>query len=185
MLDEMLNDLRVSIGKAHDALKRDLAKVRTGRAHAGLLDGIRVDYYGTPTPIGQMATISVPEARLILVKVWDKSSVKSVEKALRDGDLGLNPQVDGDLIRIPIPALTEERRKEMVRLARKQGEECKVAIRRVRHDALDMASTIESEGEASADDVERAKKKVEELVADGIKSVDTTIAHKEKDILEV
>jgi ribosome recycling factor len=185
MLDEMLKELRASIGRAHDALKRDLAKVRTGRAHAGLLDGIRVDYYGTLTPIAQLATVSVPEARLILVKVWDKSSVKSVDKALRDSDLGLNPQVDSELIRIPIPALTEERRREMVKLARKLGEECKVAIRRARHDAIDLASSIEAEGEASADDVDRAKKKVEEQVAEGIKSVDTIVAHKEKDILEV
>jgi ribosome recycling factor len=185
MLDEMLNDLRVSIGKAHEALKRDLAKVRTGRAHAGLLDGIRVDYYGTLTPIGQMATVNVPEARLITVKVWDKSSVKAVDKAIRDSDLGFNPLVDGELIRIPIPPLTEERRKEMVKVSRKQGEECKVAIRKARHEALDFASTVEADGDASADEVDRAKKKVEDQVAEGIKAVDTIIAHKEKDILEV
>jgi ribosome recycling factor len=185
MLDEILSDLRTSIGKTHEALKRDLAKVRTGRAHAGMLDTLRVDYYGVSTPIGQMATVSVPEPRLITVKPWDKSVVKVVEKAIRDSDLGLNPSVDGDLIRLPIPPLTEERRKEMVKLAKKFGEECKVAIRKVRHDALDLASSVEADGQASADEVDRAKKKAEELVSDGIRTVETIIANKEKDILEV
>jgi ribosome recycling factor len=185
MLDEILGDLKGSIAKAHEALKRDLGKVRTGRAHAGMLDTVRVDYYGVSTPISQMATVSVPEPRLITVKPWDKSAVKLVEKALRDSDLGLNPQTDGDLIRLPIPPLTEERRKDMVKLAKKVGEECKVAIRKCRHDALDLASSVDSEGGASADEVDRAKKKAEELVSDGIRAVDTIIANKEKDILEV
>jgi len=185
MLDEILGDLKNSIAKAHESLKRDLGKVRTGRAHAGMLDGVRVDYYGVSTPIAQMATVNVPEPRLITVKPWDKSAVKLVEKALRDSDLGLNPQTDGDLIRLPIPPLTEERRREMVKLAKKVGEECKVAIRKVRHDALDLASTVDAEGGASADEVDRAKKKAEELVQDGIRTVDTIIANKEKDILEV
>jgi ribosome recycling factor len=185
MLDEILGDLKVSISKAHEALKRDLGKVRTGRANAGMLDTLRVDYYGVSTPIAQMATVNVPEPRLITVKPWDKSAVKIVEKAIRDSDLGLNPQVDGDLIRLPIPPLTDERRKEMVKVAKKLGEECKVAIRKCRHDALDLASSVETEGGASADDVDRAKKKAEELVAEGIKTVDGIIANKEKDILEV
>jgi ribosome recycling factor len=185
MLDEILSDLKNSIAKAHDSLKRELGKVRTGRAHAGMLDTIRVDYYGVSTPISQMATVNVPEPRLITVKPWDKSAVKLVEKALRDSDLGLNPQTDGDLIRLPIPPLTEERRRDMVKLAKKVGEECKVAIRKVRHDALDLASTVDAEGGASADEVDRAKKKAEELVAEGTRTVDTIIANKEKDILEV
>jgi ribosome recycling factor len=185
MLDEILSDLKTSIAKAHEALKRDLGKVRTGRAHAGMLDTIRVDYYGVSTPIGQMATVSVPEPRLITVKPWDKGAVKLVEKALRDSDLGLNPQTDGDLIRLPIPPLTEERRKDMVKLAKKVGEESKVAIRKCRHDALDLASSVDAEGAASADEVDRAKKKAEELVSEGIRTVETIIANKEKDILEV
>ncbi len=185
MLDEILSDLKTSIAKAHEALKRDLGKVRTGRAHAGMLDTVRVDYYGVSTPIGQMATVNVPEPRLLTVKAWVKSAVKLVEKALRDSDLGLNPQVDGDLIRLPIPPLTEERRKEMVKLAKKLGEECKVAIRKCRHDALDLASSVDAEGEASTDEVDRAKKKAEEFVSEGIRTVDTIIANKEKDILEV
>src|SRR5678816_4469797 len=140
MIDEVLSELGQSMEKAHAALKRDLAKLRTGRAHASMLDGVRVDYYGQVTPLSQMATINVPEPRLITVKPWDKSQVKAVEKALKESDLGLNPQPDGDLIRIPLPPLTEERRKEFVKIAKKYGEECKVAIRKARHDALDPVS---------------------------------------------
>src|ERR1700728_1036542 len=117
MLDDVQKDLVAGIAKAHEALKRELVKLRAGRANAGLLDGIRVDYYGTPTQLSQMAHVNVPEARLLTVKPWDKSMVKAVEKAIRESDLGLNPQTDGDIIRIPIPPLTEERRKEFVKIA--------------------------------------------------------------------
>jgi ribosome recycling factor len=185
MLDDVHKELVTSIGKAHDALKREVAKLRAGRANTSLLDSIRVDYYGTMTPLSQMANVSVPEARLLTVKPWDKSAIKSVEKAIREADLGLNPQADGDLIRIPIPPLTEERRKEFVKIARKYGEECKVTIRKARHEAIDMLQQLDSDGEASADDVDRAKKRAEEAIADGTKQVDAIISHKEKDILEV
>ncbi len=183
MLEDVLKELAVAISKAHDALKRDLSKLRAGRAHPNLLDGIRVDYYGTLTPLAQMAHVNVPEARLITVKPWDKTAMKPVEKALRESDLGLNPQSDGDLIRIPLPPLTEERRKEFVKIGRKYGEECKVSIRKARHDAIDMLDALD--GDASADEIDRAKKKVEDTVQDGTKSVDTMISAKEKDILEV
>jgi ribosome recycling factor len=185
MLDDVQKDLATAISKAHDALKRELSKLRAGRANASLLDGIRVDYYGTHTQLSQMAHVNVPEARLLTVKPWDKSMVKAVEKAIRESDLGLNPQTDGDLIRIPIPPLTEERRKDFVKIARKYGEECKVTIRKARHEALDFLSQLDAEGAASADDVDRAKKKVEETVAEGAKQVDTIVSHKEKDILDV
>src|SRR5690348_16311515 len=147
MIDDVQKDLTTSIGKAHEALKRELTKLRAGRANPSLLEGIRVDYYGTPTPLAQMAHVNVPEPRLLTVKPWDKTVVKAVEKAIRESDLGLNPQTDGDLIRIPLPPLTEERRKEFVKIARKYGEECKVTIRKARHDALDMLDTIENDGE--------------------------------------
>src|SRR5271165_2104322 len=156
MINDVQKDLSASLAKAHDALKRELTKLRAGRASASLLEGIKADYYGTPTPLAQMAHINIPEPRLITVKPWDRSMVKAVEKALRESDLGLNPQVDGDVVRIPLPPLTEERRKEFVKIARKYGEECKVSIRKARHDALDMLSTFETEGQASADEVERA-----------------------------
>ena len=154
MLDDIHKELLTSIAKAHDALRRDLAKLRAGRANPNLLDNIKVDYYGAITPLAQMAHINVPEARLLTVKPWDKTVVKAVEKALRESDLGLNPQTDGDLIRIPLPPLTEERRKEFVKIARKYGEECKVTIRKARHEALDMLKEMDEGGEASADDVD-------------------------------
>jgi ribosome recycling factor len=185
MINDVQSELTSSIAKAHDALRRELVRLRAGRANASLLEGIRVDYYGTPTPLVQMAHINIPEPRLITVKPWDKTQVKAVDKALRESDLGLNPQIDGDLVRIPLPPLTEERRKEFVKIARKYGEECKVGIRKVRHDALDLLAQFEAEGESSADEVDRAKKKVEELVQEAVRQVDTLIANKEKDILEV
>ncbi len=185
MLDDVQKDLVSSIGKAHDVLRRDLAKLRAGRANTSLLETIRVDYYGTMTPLSQMANISVPEARLITVKPWDKTAMKAVEKAIRESDLGLNPQPDSDIIRVPLPPLTEERRKEYVKVARKYGEECKVTIRKARHEALDLLKELDEGGEASADEVDRAKKKAEETITDGQKTVDSLISAKEKDILEV
>ncbi|MEO8876637.1 MAG: ribosome recycling factor [Polyangiaceae bacterium] len=182
MLDDVQKDLASSITKAHEALRRELQKLRAGRANPSLLESLRVDYYGTMTPLAQMAHINVPEARLLTVKPWDKSAMKSVEKAIRESDLGLNPQTDGDIIRVPLPPLTEERRKEYVKIARKYGEDCKIVIRKARHDALDMLKEID---DAGADEVDRAKKKAEDTIGDGIKQVDALIAHKEKDILEV
>ncbi len=185
MIQDVQKELASALSKSHEALKRELTKLRAGRASANLLDGIKVDYYGTPTALTQMAHINVPEPRLLTVKPWDKTQVKAVDKALRESDLGLNPQVDGDLVRIPLPPLTEERRKDFVKIARKYGEDCKVAIRKARHDALDLLTQIENDGESSADEVDRAKKKVEETIQDSVKQVDTTIGNKEKDILEV
>jgi ribosome recycling factor len=185
MIDDVLGELRGAIEKAKEALRRELGKLRTGRAHPGMLDSLRVEYYGQTTPLAQMATVSAPEPRMLTVKPWDKSQVQHVEKAIRESDLGLNPQKDGDIIRIPIPALSEERRKELVKVAKKHGEDCKVSIRKARHDALDMLSEMKSSGDASEDDVERAKKKAEEIVSEGGSSVDQIIAAKEKEILVV
>jgi ribosome recycling factor len=185
MIDDVHKDLTSAAAKAHDALKRDLAKLRAGRASTNLLDGVRVDYYGTSTPLSQMANIAVPEPRLLTVKPWDKTAVKAVEKAIRETDLGLNPQTDGDLIRVPLPPLTEERRREFVKIAKKYGEECKVSIRKARHEALDLLNEMDTAGEASTDEIDRGKKKTEDLVADAVKTVDQYVATKEKDIMEV
>lgn len=185
MLDEVITELRAGIEKSIEALRRDLSRVRTGRANAAMLDAVRVDYYGVPTPIHQMATVGIPEPRLITIKPWEKGQTKAIDKAIRESDLGLNPQVDGELIRIPIPALTEERRKEMVKQTKKFGEEAKVAIRKHRRDANEMCDSLKKDGDVSEDDADRAKKKVEEIVADGITQVDHVISGKEKDILEV
>ena len=185
MIDDILSELKASSEKAKEALRRELSKLRTGRAHPAMLDLLRVDYYGQSTPIAQMASVGVPEPRMITVKPWDKSAVQSVEKAIRESDLGLNPQVDGDLIRIPIPALSEQRRKDLVKVAKKAGEECKVAVRKGRHEALDMLSELKEGGDASEDEVDRAKKKVEEAIAEAGQSIDQIIAQKEKEILAI
>ena len=185
MIDDILSELKADIGKAHDALRNSLSKIRTGRANAGILDGVRVDYWGTPTPLSQVATVSVPEARMIMVKVWDKQNVRAVEKAILEADLGLNPQTDGELLRIPMPPLTEERRRDLSKLAKKNGEECKVAIRKHRQDARGMLETLKDDGEVGADDVDRALKKVDEIVQGGTHTVDEIVAKKEKDIMEI
>jgi ribosome recycling factor len=185
MINEALEDLKTGIEKAHVALKRELAKIRTGRASADILDAIRVDYYGTPTPINQMANIAIPEPRMLTIKPWDKSQVAPIEKAIMVSDLGLNPQNDGELIRLPMPALTEERRKKLVKVARKVSEECKVSIRQARHDAKDLLDAIQKDGEASEDDCDRARKKVEEIVQAGTHKTDEIVAKKDQDILEI
>jgi ribosome recycling factor len=185
MIDEVLGELRSASEKAKDALKRELSKLRTGRAHPGMLDTIRVDYYGQSTPIAQLATVSVPEPRLITIKPWDKSQVQAVEKALRESDLGLNPQVDGELIRVPVPPLSEERRRQLVKVAKGHAEECKVSVRKARHEALDLLQEMKSNGDASEDEIDRAKKKAEEIVAEAGQGVDQIISAKEKEILQV
>lgn len=185
MTEDVLNELAAAITKAHDALKRELAKLRTGRAHPGMLEGLRVDYYGQLTPIAQMAAVAVPEPRMLTVKPWEKNQVQAIERAIREADLGFNPQTDGDLIRIPIPPLSEERRRDLAKLARRNGEDCKVAIRKARHDALDMLAELKTEGDISEDEQERAKKRVEEVVATGVQSVDQFVTSREKDIMEV
>ena len=185
MIRETLDELKDAISKAHDALKRELAKVRTGRANADILDSVRVEYYGTPTPLRQMATISVPEARLLVVKPFDRTQMQQVERAIREAQLGLNPSNDGELIRIPMPALTEERRKEMVKIAKKYGEDCKIAIRKARHDAKDMVDALEKDKEVGGDEAERGRKDLEEIVKAGVAKVDEIVARKEADVLEV
>lgn len=185
MLKETLAELKDAIEKAHDSLKRELAKIRTGRANADILDGIRVEYYGTPTPLRQMASISVPEARLITVKVFDRSQISAVERAIQMAQLGVNPSNDGELIRIPMPPLTEERRKELVKVARAKGEDCRVVIRKARHECKDMIDTLEKDGEIGGDEADRGKKDMEDITKAGNTRVDEIVAAKEKDILEV
>jgi ribosome recycling factor len=185
MLNEVITELEQAIEKAQVSLKRDLAKLRTGRAHAGMLDGVRVEYYGQVTPLPQMATVAVPEPRMLTVKPWDKDQVKNVERALRESDLGLNPQVDGQVIRVPIPPLTEERRKDLVKIAKKTAEECRVTIRKARHDAIDLLGEAKQDGAMSEDDVDRAKKRVEEVVSAGGQTVDGIVQAKEKEILAI
>ncbi|MCG8555257.1 MAG: ribosome recycling factor [Proteobacteria bacterium] len=183
MIDEAHEELRTAVAKSHEALRRELSKLRTGRANPALLESLRVDSYGQPTPIHQMATVGVPEPRLLTIKAWDRSQVKAIERAILESDLGLNPQSDGELIRVPLPPLTEDRRKELVKIARKYGEDAKVSIRKARHNAKDLLSTLREEGEASEDEVERASKRVEEIVQKATAEVDAIVGRKESDIL--
>jgi ribosome recycling factor len=185
MVNDTIAELEKDIVKAHDGLKRELAKIRTGRAHPSILESVRVEIYGSSMPISQCASVNVPEARLLTVKPWDKTQLKAIEKAIVTSPLGLNPQSDGEMLRIPMPPLTAERRKELTKLVKKHGEDTKVAVRKARHDAKDMLDSLKKDGEISEDDLERAQKKVEEVVQKANSDVDATIARKDKDLLEV
>ena len=184
MLEEVFEDLNDRMDKTIGALEKDLTKIRTGRASTALVDGIRVDYYGTKTPLGQMASISVPEARLLMIQPWDTSVIGDVEKAILKSDLGLTPMNDGKIIRISIPPLSEERRRDLVKIVKKMAEEGKVALRNVRRDANDMLKDLEKEKEISEDEKFRAQDEVQKITDDFIKKVDGVIDGKEKEILE-
>jgi ribosome recycling factor len=185
LADDILKDLHDRIAKTLDDLKRELSNVRTGRANLHLLDGVRVDYYGTPTPLNQVSTLSVPEARLIVVKPWEKTMIPPIEKAIRDANLGLNPQSDKDLVRVPIPPLTEERRKEIVKQVKSKGEDHKIAIRNERRDAKELISEGEKDGEISGDDAKKALDKMQKETDEGVKKVDEIVAAKEKEVMQV
>ena len=170
---------------ALEALRREFAGLRTGRASASLLEPITVDAYGASMPITQLGTISVPEPRMITVQVWDRSTVKAVEKAVRDSGLGLNPQSDGQLIRVPIPELNEERRRELSKIASKYAEQARVAVRNVRRDGMDLLKKLEKDGELSQDDHKIWADEVQEMTDAHIKLVDDAFATKEKEIMQV
>jgi ribosome recycling factor len=183
--DDILKDLHDRIAKTLDDLKRELSNVRTGRANLHLLDGVRVDYYGTATPLNQVATLSVPEARLIVVKPWEKNMIPPIEKAIRDANLGLNPQSDKDLVRVPIPPLTEERRREIVKQCRQKAEDHKIAVRNERRDAKELIEASEKDGDISADEAKKALEKMQKETDEGVKKVDEIVAAKEKEVMQV
>jgi ribosome recycling factor len=184
MLEDIYQDMRQNMGKSLNALKNEFKKVRTGRASVSILDGIRVDYYGTPTPLNQMATLAVPESRLISIQPWDVSVIKDIEKAILKSDLGLTPSSDGKIIRISIPPLTEERRKELVRVVNKMCEDFKIAIRNIRRDANDMIKDLKKEGDISEDDAFKAQDQVQKITDEHISRIDDITKQKEKEILE-
>lgn len=171
--------------KSIDTLKADLAKVRTGRAHTGILDHIQVDYYGSPTHISQVANVTLIDARTIGVQPWEKKMVNVIEKAIRDSDLGLNPATQGDLIRVPTPPLTEERRKEIVKVVKGEGEDAKVAIRNIRRDANEALKKLLKDKACSEDDERRAQDDVQKLTDKFVAEVDKMISEKEKELLTV
>jgi ribosome recycling factor len=185
MIDEIFEDLKDRMGKSIESLKREYSRLRTGRASISLLDGIRVSYYDTPTPLNQMASLAVPEPRLIVIQPWDKTAIEDIEKAILKSELGLTPINDGKVIRISIPPLTEERRKELVKVARKMSEENKVAIRNIRRDANEMLKDLKKEKEITEDDVYRSQEEVQKTAEQFISQVDELCAAKEKEILEI
>ena len=184
-INSVKNDAKTRMDKTIESLKSDFGGLRAGRAHASLLDGIMVEAYGSLTPISQVGTVSVPDARTLSVSVWDKSIAKSVEKALRESDLGLNPVSDGTLIRVPIPPLSEERRKELVKVAGKYAEQNKVAIRNIRRDALDEVKKLKKDNLISEDEEKRAENDIQKITDDAVKKVDDLQTQKEKDIMQV
>jgi len=185
MVDEIFEDLKERMGKSIESLKKEYSRLRTGRASVSLLDGIRVSYYDTPTPLNQMASLAIPEPRLIVIQPWDKTAIGDIEKAILKSELGLTPMNDGKVIRISIPPLTEERRKELVKVARKMSEDNKVAIRNIRRDANDMLKDLKTEKEITEDDLYRSQDEVQKITDDFISQVDELCAAKEKEILEI
>jgi len=184
MIKSTYQETRDRMRKTTSSLENELNRVRTGRASLSIFDGIRVDYYGTPTPLAQMASLSVPESRLIMIQPWDVSGIKEIEKAILKSDLGLTPSSDGKIIRISIPPLTEERRKELVKTVRKMCEDHKVAVRNIRRDANDLLKGFKKDGDISEDDAFKAQDQIQTITDDFIKDIDNIFIEKEKEILE-
>ncbi len=184
MIESIYQETREGMNKSIDSLKNEFKKVRTGRASLSILDGIRVEYYGTMTPLNQMASLSIPESRLITIQPWDVSVIKDIEKAILKSDLGLTPSNDGKLIRISIPPLTEERRKELVKVIHKKGEEHRVTVRNIRRDSNELLKEFKKNGEISEDDAFRAQDQVQKITDEHIKLIDDVCKEKEKEILE-
>jgi ribosome recycling factor len=180
-----INDLRRRMNGAMDVFRKELAGLRTGRASVSLLEPIHVEAYGNAMPLNQVGTVGVPEPRLLTVQVWDKSLVKAVEKAIREANLGLNPMVDGQLIRVPVPSLTEERRKELIKVAHKYAEQARVAVRNVRRDGMDALKHLEKDGKVTEDEHRKRGDEIQKLTDEYIKKVDEALATKEKDIAHV
>jgi ribosome recycling factor len=184
MIESIYQESKENMVKAVAALKKDLKRVRTGRASLSLLDGVKVDYYGTLTPVTQLATLAVPESRLITIQPWDATVIKEIEKAILKSDLGLTPSNDGKIVRIAIPPLTEQRRKELVKVVHKICEEYKVSIRNLRRDANEMVKELKKESRISEDDAFKSQDRIQKMTDEHIKLVDECYKEKEKEILE-
>ena len=184
-VEGVVGQARQGMERSLQHLKDDLRKVRTGRANPALLDGIRVDYYGTPTPLSQLANLNAPDPRLIVVSPYDKGALQAIEKAIQASDLGLTPSNDGKLIRIPIPPLTEQRRKDLVKHVKKVAEHHKLGVREARREALAAVKELESDGDLPSDDRHRADKRIQDLTDDFVKQIDAQADQKEQEILQV
>ncbi|MFD4182613.1 ribosome recycling factor [Rhodococcus sp. NPDC058514] len=185
MIDEALFDAEEKMEKAIAVAKEDLGGIRTGRANPGMFNRIHIEYYGSVTPITQLASISVPEARMVIIKPYEAAQLGPIETAIRNSDLGLNPSNDGSIIRISVPQLTEERRREFVKQAKGKGEDAKVSIRNVRRKAMDELSRIQKDGDAGEDEVGRAEKELDKTTAKYVAHIDELVKHKEAELLEV
>ena len=185
MLDETMFEAEEKMEKAVEVAKEDFASIRTGRASAGMFNKLQVDYYGAPTPLQQLASFQTPEARTVLITPYDKSSMNAIEKALRDSDLGVNPSNDGNVIRLNLPQLTEERRKDYIRLARSKAEDARISVRNIRRRAKEELDRIVKDGEAGEDEVARAEKELEALTRKRVEIIDTVLATKESELLAV
>ncbi|MFY7812971.1 MAG: ribosome recycling factor [Candidatus Nanopelagicaceae bacterium] len=184
-IQSVLADANSKMNKAVDVAKEDFAAIRTGRAHPSMFAKIMVDYYGTATPLSQLATVQVPEARLALITPYDKGATASIEKAIRESDLGVNPGGDGNVIRVNFPQLTEERRKEFIKVAKSKAEESKVSIRAIRRNAKEAMEKLEKDGQVSKDELTRGEKELEKVTADHVNKIDEILKHKESELLEV
>jgi ribosome recycling factor len=185
MDQNVMNELKTRIEKTLEDLRRELGKIRTGRANLSILDSVKVAYYGTPTPLTGVASLTVPEPRLISIKPWEKSMIKEIERAIKEANLGINPMNDGEVIRLPIPPLTEERRKEIAKQVRTKGEDHKIAIRNERRDANEKLKELLKKKSISEDDLKRATERVQKETDQGIAKVDEILQKKEKEVMEV
>lgn len=184
-MDELLKVTEEKMGKSAAALEREYKAVRAGRANASVLDKVVVDYYGVPTPVQQMAAVSIPEARTLVIQPWDATMLKEIEKAILTSEIGINPQNDGKIIRLNFPPLTEERRKEIVKDIRKMGEDAKVSVRNIRRDALDKLKKLKKDNAITEDDETNGEKKIQNLTDKFCKDIDTLSSDKEKEIMEI
>jgi ribosome recycling factor len=185
MIDPVLRDAEQKMAKSVEHFANELSTIRTGRANAALIDKVMVQYYGTPTPLNQLAQISAPEPRLLVVQVYDKSQMAAVEKALRTGEAGLNPSSDGNVIRVPIPPLTEERRREFVKLVRQRAEDARVAIRNTRRDEIHRVDQMQKAGDVTEDDSKRAHARLQKITETQIEKVDALAGRKESEVMEI
>lgn len=185
MKDQIIQDSKVKMDKALEAFQREIARLRTGRASLSLLEEVRVDYYGQIVPLNQVASLSIPEPRLMTVAPWEQNLIPAIEKAIEKANIGISPVTDGKVIRLPVPALTEERRKDLVKLLKQHAEENRVAIRHARRDGMDALKKLEKDGKLSEDDSKKASVQLQKLTDDSIAKIDEVLAKKEKDIMQV
>lgn len=184
-MKEVLNKCESKMSKSIDALNHEFSSVRAGRANPAILDKVLVDYYGAPTPINQMAAVSVSEARVLVIQPWDKSTLKTIEKAIQASDIGINPANDGNVLRLTFPQLTEERRKELVKDIKKMGEESKVGIRNIRRDAMEKLKALKKDNSITEDDQKDGEKKIQDITDKFVKKVDSLVSEKEKEVLSI